>query len=197
MAGLTNDGTSVRTVGCAGSPVRAFLCGEATVEVETGKSASDTVLGGFLKETGDPIGLPSVKRFAVRDKLRIDVNSELPIIYLDSELRIGFPDLVEENVPAMTVRQHRLLRSSMDRSILADLGDRNFPEIRKARVSFAHVFEFLKVADRSKDFIFYVENARGLAYAINAFWFRKGWNIKASPVSYPRVWCPGNYIISH
>ncbi len=68
----------------------------------------------------------------------------------------------------MTVRQRKLLRRSVDTPILAALGDKDVAKIVRARMALAHVFSFLKTADRSKWFIFYVADAKGNVWAVNA-----------------------------
>jgi len=181
--------------------VKRFLAGEIVV----GKPGSVVKIKkttpkapNILKQVGEPINLPAVERFVARDKFKVDTNGELPIIFLGDNLRENFLDVVEENVQAATRKQYELLKSSVDRQILAALGDKNIAKIQKAKTAFAHVFEFLKTADRTKWFIFYVADAKGIVWAVHADWYSVivGWSVAADSVESPRRWSTGSQFIS-
>ena len=153
------------------------------------------ILAGILEE-GGLINLSAVDRFVVSEKFKVDVNGELPISYLGDNLWENFLDLVEENVPAMTVRKRKLLKSSPDKRILAALGDNNLDKIEKARTYLAHVFEFLKTADRNKWYVFYVADKNGNVWAVFAAWNVGGWDVGAFSVQDPIGWCGGDLVVS-
>ncbi len=197
MADLTGGETNaiIKMVGGA-EGARAILRGEKTLKVES--VASKKILAGLLEEVGEPIRFSSVKRFVARDKLKVDVNGELPIWNLGENLMANFGDLIEENVPAMTVKQRKLLNSSSDENILVALGDKDFPKVKRARVYFAHVFEFLKTAYHSKWFIFYIADAKGTVWAVHAYWGAddSGWYVEADSVTLPDRWDADDQVVS-
>ena len=67
----------------------------------------------------------------------------------------------------------------------------------KAKIALANVFNFLKTADRTKWFIFYVADAKGVVWAVHARWPGHGWGIDANPVTRPGVWRAGRLVVSH
>ena len=187
----------VKKIGGAGK-VRQVLRGELKLDVidpsamsaaKNAKSSTPrTILAGLLEEVGEPIKISAVPRFVARAKLMVNRDGELPISYLGMNLQNNFLDLVEEAVPAATLKQRRLLKRSVDAPILAALGDTDLAKIEKARVVLAHVFNYLKTANRSLWFIFYVADTRGVVWAVGADWGGHGWSLGASSVSYPGEW---------
>ena len=155
------------------------------------RSASTKVLATLLEEVGEPSNLPAVEHFVARDKWVVDRNGELSIIYLSPNIQKNFLDVVEENVPVVSLKQRKLLKSAVNRPIIDAHGGEE-----KAKVAFAHVFEFLKTADRNRCFIFYVADAKGCVWAVTANWNGGSWYVGASSVSDPRKWSAGNHVVS-
>lgn len=193
MADLTGGETNALVKIVGGSDVvRQILRGEMVVKVE----AKPCPVVRLLEEVGTPIELTAVARFVARDKFVADVNGELPISYLGDNFRANFLDVVETDVPAVTLKQRKLLKSSVDAPILAALGGEDPRKVEKARVALAHVFSYLKSADRSLWFIFYVADAKGTVWAVGASWDGGGWLVGAFPVSYPVEWDAGIRVVS-
>lgn len=183
------------------SAIARVLSGELVVTepgnlVKAKRASSPKVLADLLEEVGEPIKLSAVGRFVARDKFVVNRNGELPISYLGDNFKGNFLDVVEESVKPMTAKQRKLRKSSVDGPILAALGDKDLNKIEKARVTLAHAFEFLKTADKSKWFIFYVADAKGVAWAVFARWNGHGWGVEASPVTYPGEWNDGRLVVS-
>lgn len=197
MADLTGGETNalVKIVGGADA-VRRILRGECVVSVEAKNKDSRTVLADLLEEVGDPVNVPATKRFVARDKFKVDRNGELPISYLGDNFRKHFLDVLEKNVAATTLKQRKLLKSSVDARILAALGDRDLAKIENARTALSQVFNYLKKADRSRWFIFYVADAKGTVWVVRASWDCVGWGVEASSVSYPGEWSGARYVVS-
>lgn len=160
------------------------------------RAASTKVLADLLEQVGEPVKLSAVERFVARDKFVVNRNGELPISYLGDNIKGNFLDVVEDNVAPMTVKQRKLRKSSVDGPILAALGDKDLNKVEKARVALAHTFEFLKTADKSKWFIFYVADAKGVVWAVSADWDGGGWGVGANPVTSPHGWLGGYRVVS-
>jgi hypothetical protein len=193
MADLTGGELNavVKTLG-GSDVVKQILRGELIVKVE----AKPRPVVRLLEEVGSPVEVSSVARFIARDKFVVNTKGELPISYLGDNIRANFLDVVETDVPAMTLKQRKLLKPSADAPILAALGDEDTTKIEKARTALAHVFSYLKTADRSLWFIFYVADAKGIVWAVGARWSVYGWDVYAGPVSNPRGWGAGYNVVS-
>lgn len=184
--------------------VHQILRGEVTVTV-TPRAESETklktepsriVLAGLLEEIGEPVKLPAIHRFVAREKFVVNREGELPISGLGTNFETSFLGVEEEAIPAATLKQRKLLKRSVDASILAALGDADVAKVEKALVALAHVFTYLKTANRKLWYIFYVADANGSAWAVLALWSDDGWGIEASSVRYPVEWNVEDHVVS-
>lgn len=193
MADLKGGETNalVKIIGGA-EVVRQILCGELVVKIEEKPRPVERL----LEEVGTPTELAAVAKFVAREKFVVNTKGELPISYLGDNFKANFLDIVETDVSAVTLKQRKLLKPSVDRPILAALGDEDPTKVEKARIALAYVFNYLKAADRSLWFIFYVAGAKGVVWAVNAYWDDGGWNLDAFPVSSPRGWCADCRVVS-
>jgi hypothetical protein len=173
-----------------------WIVGEPTKVAKAKSGASTKVLAGLLELTGEPTKMSAIERFVARDKFVVNRQGELPISYLGDNFRNNFLDVVEENVPACTLKQRKLLKASVDTPILNALGDKDLAKIEKARSALAHTFDYLKTDDRSKWYIFYVADAKGIVWAVSAYWDGDGWYVGADPVSDPDQWRAFNHVVS-
>ena len=195
---LTADETNA-LVGVIGGIdiVRAILRGERAIRVEPTPETSAVAITALLEEVaGSSVALHAVPRFVAREKFVVDRAGELPISGLGNNFQTNFLDVVEENVEPMTVKQRKLRKRSVDGPILAELGDTDLTKIQKARVALAHVFDYLKTANRSRWFLFYVADAEGRVWAVDAYWNDDGWDVGAHPVSDPYEWGTGDRVVS-
>jgi hypothetical protein len=154
-------------------------------------SAPDRINSGFLELIGDSVEVSAIRRFVARDKFVIDRAGELPITYVGEAFTENFLGLVEEGLKTSQLRQRRLLESSVDGPIFSALGGET-----EAKIPLAHVFEFLKTADRSRWFFFYVADVSGNLWAIDTYWRARGWDLEAYSVTYPRGWRAGGHVVS-
>jgi len=159
--------------------------------------ASTKTLSDLLELTGESVDVQAVERFVARDKFVVNHNGEVPINYLGDNFAQNFLDVVEENVSAGTLKQHTLLNPSFDIPILSALGDQDPTNIEKARCALAHIFAYLKTADRTKWYLFCAPDAKGIVWMIQAKGEDDSWAILAYPVSGPGRWGAGNIVISH
>jgi hypothetical protein len=78
-------------------------------------------------------------------------------------------NVVEDNVPSIMVRQHRMLESATCESLLEALGG---PE--KATMAISHAYEYLKAAKHCENFAFFIQpnakHAPRLLYARASLW---------------------------
>lgn len=193
MADLTGGEMNavVKTLG-GSDVVKQILRGELVVKVE----AKPRPIVRLLEEVGMPTELAAIASFVARDKFVVNTKGELSISYLGANFRANFLDVVEADVPAAVLRQRKLLKSSVDTPILAALGDEDPTKVEKARVALAHVFSYLKTADRSLWFLFYVADAKGVVWVVRAHWHDGGWHVLALPVSDPYEWNANRHVVS-
>ena len=135
--------------------------------------------------------LPAIKEFIARDRFIVDTseNAELKISGLGTNFKNWFLCKVEKNVGACEAKVSKLLKRSFDKPILDELGD-------KAENALAHVYEFLKTADRSVWHIFYVKDVSGVLRAVRARWYDDGWSVSALEVSDSNEWYDGDQVVS-
>lgn len=86
------------------------------------------------------------------------------------------------------IETRTLPRSMNDAVILKEFGP--------APVLLGDVLAFLKTANNSDWYIFYVVNALGNIWAVYAFWHGGGWRVGAHPVSGPDAWNDGSVVVS-
>ena len=145
----------------------------------------------LLQDIGEPIEFPAVERFVTAEHFVLNKDREVPISYLGDNFKQWLLGLTETNVPAITVRQRKLLKQSVDTPILTALGG----EI-KAKTFMAHVHEFLKTADRTKWYLFYITTVSGTVCALYAGWYGDGWYLDAYSVSDPGPWRDGGVVVA-
>lgn len=174
--------------------LRKVLSGEWIVGVPGGVPGGEPVAEAtknLLELDGQPVRVPASERFVARDKFRIDRDGELPISLIGEDFIAHFLDLVETDVAATTLKQCVLVEGTIDAPIFHALGGEE-----NAKVPLAHVFAFLKVADRSKWYFFYVADSAGQLWAVDTYWRDGGWDIEAYSVTYPRGWRGGGRVVS-
>lgn len=168
-----------------------LIAGEWTV-CKSAEAAPVTVVADLLAVIGEPLAAPAIEHFVARDKFVPGTAGDLAIRYVGEDFTTHFLDVVEETVPAASLRQYELVKSSIDGPIFTALGGEG-----EARIALAHLYEFLKGADRAKWFFFYVADAAGSLWAVDAYWREHGWDLEAYSVTYPRGWRGGGRVVSH
>jgi hypothetical protein len=149
------------------------------------------IIADLLELVGDPVELPSVDRFVVRDKFQVDREGELPLSYVGEDFTGRFYGIVEEGIGAAPLQLYRLVRSSIDGPILSALGGEG-----ETRIALAHLFAYLQIADRSKWHFFYVTDAEGMLWAVDSYWRDNGWDIESYSATYPRGWRGGGHVVA-
>ncbi|MDH7637702.1 hypothetical protein [Sphingomonas oryzagri] len=149
------------------------------------------IVAGILEVVADAIEVAGVTHFVTRQKFVVDREGELPISYVGDDFASHFLPLTETDVAGATLLQYRLMKGTVDEPIFAALGGE-----KQARIPLAHLFAFLKTADRSRWFFAYVADATGRLWAIDTYWRDRGWDLEAYSVTYPRGWRAGGCVVS-
>lgn len=149
------------------------------------------ILDGLLELSGDLIEVAGAERFVASEKFVVDHSGELPISGLGDNFKANFLDKVEEKMKPARLKKRKLLKRSVDEPIIKVLGGE-----KKVEVMLTHVFTFLKTADRTKHYIFYVCDVNGVLWAVNASWNGYGWCVDAFSVSVPVKWDDGHVVVS-
>lgn len=86
---------------------------------------------------------------------------------------------------------HRLEQDSLDKPIMAELGDR-------AEISVSQFCAFLAANRESTEwFIFYLKGENGKSWAVGAGWYSGGgWSVDADSVTDPDGWGRGSQVVS-
>jgi hypothetical protein len=159
------------------------------------KKKLSRIIGGLLEEVGKPIKLAGHKRFVASEKFVINTDGEVPFSEFGPNFENNFLAVDEPDVKPITVKQRKLRKPSVDGPILKALGD-TVENIVRARIALAHVFNFLKTADRTGWYIFYVADAKDKPWAVYAYWDGLGWFVGANAVSHPHEWHGGSCVVS-
>ncbi len=155
-----------------------------------------------LLESVTTLAFPGTKRFAAADRFKVDISkkAKVKIAFLWDNFRNNFVEKIEENVPAGDVRVHKLVKSSVDKPIIAELGDAHE----------THLADLWAMLERQPNGekgdllvngyanIFYVKDKNGNLWAVDAGWHagRGGWDVGADPVSDSGRWRGGSRVVS-
>ena len=152
----------------------------------------------------EPIGTVAVpattQPFVAKDKFVVNIGAESPvkILFLGSNFREWFLSKTEEPARQATLRYAKLMESSVDGPILAELGD-------KAETTLSQIYALMERQPNGKEGIlltngwaniFYARDVNGSLRAVNVNWNSDGWNANASSVENPNKWNDGNRVFS-
>ena len=152
-----------------------------------------------LKQT---VGVSGADSFVAADHFKVDTSekAKVKIAYLSTNFTTHFMSKREENVPAGELKVHTLLRSSVDRPIIDELG-------ASYKTYLADLWALLEkqpigeegslLADGWYN-IFYLEDIDGHLWAVYAFWLAHdgGWHVFTYFVVIPDTWDAGNQVVS-
>lgn len=198
MTGRLSDeekDTFVEVVGGA-DVARQVLRGERIVRTVPKNKTAGTVLGSLLMEPNDLIECSSVPLFIACENFVENRDGEVPIAFIYGDAR-DFLDVREENVPAVALKRHKVLKRATDTNIVAALGDKDLVKIESSRSYAAHVHAFLRDwASIFECYTCFVLGASGNPLSLH-IWNDDGWHIEVLPVPYPRELEIGDYVISN
>ena len=107
----------------------------------------DFIIGGLLKFVGS-INLKAVPRFVVAENFKKgNVVGGRTIGLVGDNFHRHFGDVVEENVPALTINIWELVKGSRDPAIILTLGGADKPD---TQTHLAHTFQMMELGEKGK-----------------------------------------------
>jgi hypothetical protein len=163
--------------------VRRFLSGEATIVA---------VAKRLLKFLDTVIVLATTERFITSDKFVVDTGKKarVKISYLGDNFRNWFFSKIDEPANEVILRYGKLMESSTDGPILAELSD-------TAESTLPIVYALMERQSNGEDGallingyanIFYVRDVSDVLRAVSVRWFGRGWDVNAYSVESPYAW---------
>jgi hypothetical protein len=159
----------------------------------------------LLEPLTSTIEIPASAEFKAVDHFKVTPNedrktAEVVIYYLSDSFRKLFlqgEGKIETNVPAGTLRPHKLRRSSVDGPIISGLGGEAVVETTLAEMFHCMKHQgcgqkgLLLVNGRAN--IFYVRDTKGTLQAVHWGWdsVYEYWFVRASSITHPRKWGAG------
>ncbi len=151
----------------------------------------------------EPLGTVIVSvtgRFVAREKFVRDTTSRKApnISYVGNNFSDWLLSKIEEPKPETQLRYAKLLKYSVARSILAELGN-------SAETTLAEVYALMERQPNGKDGvllvngwanIFFVRDVNDELRAVRVFWGGGGWRVGADSVADPREWGGGDRVFS-
>lgn len=146
--------------------------------------------------------LPATDTFITKDFFKEDRDGEAGIGWLGSNFKRYFLGKIEEAVPETTLRTHQLVKVSVDKPIIAELGGEETVE-----TMLSQMYKMMKrqvhgeKGDLLVNFsanIFYVKDIDGQLWSINCNWDSgdRYWGVEAYSLADPYAWRDGSQIIS-
>jgi hypothetical protein len=149
----------------------------------------------LLLKVIDTVVVPAMSApFVARDKFVVGDT----IFWLSSNFQGWFFNKVEESVLEKSLRYSRLLRHSVDGSILAELGD-------TAESMLDQVYSLIECQPNGEEGvlltngwanIFYVRDANGELRAVSVRRYDDGWNVDARSVEASFAWFGDSHVLS-
>lgn len=159
--------------------------------------ASDAAEQQPLLESLTVRTLEAVKSFRAKDHFKKN-STAVKFSGFGSNFEKYFLDKVEENVAAVKLRTHKLLRSCRDPFIVAALGE------GKEVTTLAHFFAMLVQQPNGEDGalltngwanVAYIYGTDGNLWAVDGFWLGVGWYVGVSPFGDLDGWHDGGQVL--
>ncbi|MFA5754593.1 MAG: hypothetical protein WC905_04600 [Patescibacteria group bacterium] len=144
----------------------------------------------------------TTEKFVAKDKFKVDVSkkAKVKISYLGDNFKEWFLGKEEDPFAGSTVSGRNLEKSSVDGSILVELGGK---EAAKTTLMELYTAMAAQPNGESGDLlnngwanIFYIEDINGTLRAVFVVWGVDGWYVSASSVENPREWDAGSRVFS-
>lgn len=152
----------------------------------------------------EPVGTITVpattSKFVAREKFVRDTGrkAKVKIIFLGGNFSSWFLDKTEDPMVEQALRYHKLRKSSVDRPIIAELGD-------KAETTLAEMFSLMEMQKNGESGvllnngwanIFYVKDINEVLRTVLVYWDDDGWDVRARGVGDPGAWSGGFRVFS-
>ena len=154
-----------------------------------------------LLESVGTVNLSAIASFVAADRFRDDRKGEVVIGWIGDNFRRNFLGKTETDVPATQLHVYKLVKSSVDGPIIAELGE------EMSETTLGQMFEMMKAQGHGEDGtlltngcanIFYIRDDRGTVWAVYCGWFSVDgcWRVEAGPVADPDGWVAGGQVVS-
>lgn len=145
-----------------------------------------------LLEFVKTVSLPAVGTFVAAEKFRPGETIDgINVGWLGDNFKANFLGKTEDQMPALKIREHKLLKGSRDPAIITELGGEE-----KVEISLGQFWEFLKTADQSLWYVVYIRNDDNVLWAVHAHWLGGGLSVGANSLDDPNDWDTDNRFLS-
>ncbi len=165
------------------------------------RGRAEVVLKSILEKVNTLL-LPILSRFVASDYIKVDTSdtAKVKIAFIWDGFKPFLKMVVEEQTPEMELTFHKLCQSSLDKSILDELGD-------KAETYLSQFWALLEMQGHGQKGnllvngnanIFYIRDAENTLWAVVARWGAGsgGWDLSADSVSDPHGWGADDMVVS-
>ena len=147
-----------------------------------------------LLEFVGTISVSAVKEFVAKKKFVINIgdNALVKVSYLGDNFREQFLGKIEKSFPGSELRYQKLMKSSVDDSIINKLGGK-----AKAETTLAEVFSLMEKQGNGQSGalltngwwnIFYVHDINGVLRTVLIYWSGVGWHVDAHSAEHRACW---------
>lgn len=184
----------------------SILCKESCWTEGCGTQVAEPKPTPSILEFVSTITIPaSIGKFVAKEKFVISTkrNAQVKISYFGDNFTEWFlkgEGKIEDPIMEQTLRCHRLLQSSVDGPIIAELGG-----AEKSETTLSEMFSLMEKHGKGEDGvllnngyanIFYIKDIAGVLQAVRVHWHVVGWDVLALPVEYPHRWNDGGRVLS-
>ncbi len=156
----------------------------------------------LLKNLGTVAIPATVENFVAKDKFIVntDKNAPVEISFIGHNFSEWFLGKIEKPKAETVLRYSKLVESSTNGLILAELGGKE-----KAETALIEIYALMEKQRNKKDGIlrthgsaniFYVRDIDNTLRIVRVFWVGAGWDVSAYSLGYPNAWFDGDYVFS-
>lgn len=148
------------------------------------------------------VNISLIKKFVARDHFVKDTSAKtrVKISYLGENFEEWFLSKTEESITENILSYYKLRKSSVDGSIISELGGEE-----KAETMLTEMFSLMEMQANGESGalltngyanIFYIRDLSGVLRAVRCDWRGDGWGVFACSVVYPLAWGDGHRVFS-
>ncbi len=146
-------------------------------------------------------------KFYASDHFTTNIKA-VKLAWIGDNFKQHFLNKVEEPQGEVELRVSQLKKASLDKPILQELGLPACPargQGDKAETTLANIWQLLTKQPNGESGtlltngyanIFYVRDAKGVLWAVGAYWYSGGWRVDAYSVESPDEWHGGDQVFS-
>lgn len=153
-----------------------------------GAHAEDEKLLRFIR----PVSLPAIPKFVAAEKFREGETVDgIKVTWLGDNFKTNFLKKVEDPVPALEMREYKLVGAFRDPAIVTELGGEE-----QVETTLGQFWEFLKTADQTLVHVRHIRDVNSVLWAFDGYWRDGGLNAEALPLDCPDGWRVGGRFLS-